>query len=143
MKTNPFDKTLRAKTGKDILHLFNSKKKNGTEVKIQLPEGEVETALFSIWSNLLGHENFGVNDDFFLIGGNSLKGIQLISRISGKFTVDIQLTDIFLYTTITQQAGFIETLQKSNKVSSKIKPSIRPERIPLSFSQERLWFLDK
>ena len=112
MKNKPENKTIGVKTGKDILNLFKSKDKKGNGLHGNMPADEVETGLFSIWAGLLGHENFGVNDDFFQAGGNSLKGVQVISRISRTFRVNIQLTDIFLHPTIVGLAALIRQQQK-------------------------------
>jgi amino acid adenylation domain-containing protein/non-ribosomal peptide synthase protein (TIGR01720 family)/FkbM family methyltransferase len=143
MKNKPVNKTLGVKTGKDILNLFKSKVKNNNALNGNAPGNETETGLFAIWAGLLGHENFGIHDDFFQVGGNSLKGIQVISRISKQFQVNIQLTDIFLNPTIAGLSILINEQQKSIIPSSGFVLQPRPELIPLSFSQERLWFIDQ
>ncbi|MBC7828705.1 MAG: AMP-binding protein, partial [Chitinophagaceae bacterium] len=143
MKNKPVNKTLGAKTGKDILNLFKSKEGKANGLNGNAPTDETEKGLFAIWAGLLGHENFGTNDDFFQVGGNSLKGVQVVSRISKLFLVNIQLTDIFLHPTVSALAVFIKEQQKSVFPFSGIVPQPRPELIPLSFSQERLWFIDQ
>ncbi|MEO6719972.1 MAG: condensation domain-containing protein, partial [Ferruginibacter sp.] len=143
MKNKPFNKTVTANTGKDILKLFNAKKDKQKDLAVVSPSGETEEALFDIWKTLLHHENFGVNNDFFQVGGNSIKGIQLVARINRHFSVQIGLTDIFLQPTIAQIASLVGDRQKSSLHSSIITVQPRPDRIPLSFSQERLWFIDR
>ncbi|MEJ7675699.1 MAG: condensation domain-containing protein [Chitinophagaceae bacterium] len=80
---------------------------------------------------------------FFKVGGNSLKAVQLVSRISRDFSVHVQLTEIFLQPTIEKLAIHILSQEKSLLSSSIISIQQRPNQIPLSFSQERLWFIDQ
>ncbi|MHA4842635.1 amino acid adenylation domain-containing protein [Flavitalea antarctica] len=144
MKHNPLNKGQGAKTGKDILNLFKSKEKKSFDLNGNAPKDEIEKQLFSIWSSLLGHENFGVNDDFFQIGGNSIKAVQLVSRVAKQFSINIQLTDVFLRSTIAQLGLLINEGQKPGpQASMQILPSTdKSVYIPLSFNQERLWFID-
>ena len=143
MKNRQLNKTLAFKTGKDILNLLESKENHSSNSTFSPPSTEAESALFGIWETVLGHDGFGVTDDFFKIGGNSLKAVQLISRISRRFNVNINLTDIFLQPTIIQLATHILNPQKDLLSSSTIEIKTRPKHIPLSFSQERLWFIDQ
>jgi amino acid adenylation domain-containing protein len=143
MKNRQLNKTLAFKTGKDILNLLESKENHSSNSTFSPPSTEAESALFGIWKTVLGHDGFGVTDDFFKIGGNSLKAVQLISRISRRFNVNINLTDIFLQPTIIQLAAHILNPQKDLLSSSTIEIKTRPKHIPLSFSQERLWFIDQ
>ena len=107
MRNNQLNKTTTFKTGKDILNLLSAKEKRYSNSIIKPPSTETEFALFDIWKTVLGNDDFGVNDDFFKIGGNSLKAVQLISRISRRLSVNINLTDIFLRPTISQLAAHI------------------------------------
>ena len=143
MKNTQLNKTLTFKTGKDILNLLEAKEIHASNSTFSPPATETESALYTIWKTVLGHDRFGVNDDFFRIGGNSLKAVQLISRLSLQFSVNINLTDVFLQPTITQLAAHILTSQKNSLSYSIIEIKERPEHIPLSFSQERLWFIDQ
>ncbi|MEP6556784.1 MAG: amino acid adenylation domain-containing protein, partial [Ferruginibacter sp.] len=144
MKNKQFNKTLVGKTGKDLIGLMGAKGKPVQSLDIVAPAGETELALFEFWQSLLGHKNFGVKDDFFKIGGNSLKAIQLLSRILAQFHVQLTLTEIFLNTTIAQIAELIQ--DKQNGISSLpaiVEVKEKPELIPLSYNQERIWFIDQ
>ncbi|HVG16902.1 MAG TPA: amino acid adenylation domain-containing protein, partial [Chitinophagaceae bacterium] len=123
--------------------LLNSKDKRNSGGEFSLPANETEQALLDIWKQVLGHGEFGTGDDFFIVGGNSLKAVQVASRMSKKFSLDIQLTDVYLKTTITQLSLLIAEQEKL--VPSNIKLGSHTDRvdIPLSFSQERLWFIDQ
>ncbi|MEO7583966.1 MAG: non-ribosomal peptide synthase/polyketide synthase [Ferruginibacter sp.] len=136
-------KTLIGKTGKDLLSLLGAKEKR-VHKNIIAPSGATEVTLYEFWKSLLGHDVFGVNDDFFRAGGNSLKAIQLLSRISAQFAVDIKLTDVFLQPTIAQLALVIDGMKNAAPaLHSLIEVKERPQNIPLSFNQERLWFIDQ
>ena len=66
-------------------NLLDLKQKHSSAITVSSPETEQESALYSIWKSLLGHDRFGIDDDFFQVGGNSLKTVQLVSRISRHF----------------------------------------------------------
>ena len=137
-KSNP-----KARTGKDIFNLVRAKQSVPAEVKIPRPIGDVQEALVMLWNKVLNASNFDTNDDFFKSGGNSIKAVQLASQVAKHFGVQVELTDIFLNTSITSQAVVIEEKQKQASPNTLIQPQERPEKIPLSFSQERLWFIDR
>jgi len=106
------------------------------------PRNELETKLVEIWQDLLELERVGVEDNFFELGGHSLLAIRLISVIRKELSVEIPIGDVFEYSTITSFAQHIES--RSNQATlPTIKIESREEYIPLSFSQERLWFIDK
>ncbi|HMS66002.1 MAG TPA: condensation domain-containing protein, partial [Ignavibacteria bacterium] len=142
MKNKQSSKTLIGKTGKDLLTLVESKSKHSGNVDFAAPSGDTEIALFNFWNSLLGNKNFGVNEDFFQIGGNSLKAIQLLSRIYSEFSVQLEPADVFLKPTISQLAALIDSRNKTTALPSVLKTHKDSDKVPLSFSQERLWFTD-
>ena len=109
------------------------------------PRTPLEETLANIWSQVLGIDKVGVEDNFFEAGGHSLLATQVISRIREAFHVELPLRRIFETPTIAALALEIETMRhKENGV--KAPPLHRVEReqaIPLSFAQQRLWFLDQ
>ncbi len=124
MKHNQLNKTGAARTGKDILDLISADQKarsaNGNGIFGETAE------LRAIWESLVGHSNFSEADDFFHVGGNSLKAVQLVSRISNNFSVNVQLTDIFLHTTIEAQWKLIQGNKEKAFTPLYINPAIRP-----------------
>ncbi|HLJ89058.1 MAG TPA: amino acid adenylation domain-containing protein, partial [Candidatus Angelobacter sp.] len=102
------------------------------------PEGETEELLASIWSELLQVERVGRHDDFFELGGHSLLAVQAVSRLRRR--LNVELRDIFQYPTLAGLAAAVG--QKAAPTDESLPPS-RPERLPLSFSQKRLWFLNE
>ncbi|MEJ7831238.1 MAG: condensation domain-containing protein, partial [Segetibacter sp.] len=143
MKQNPLHSVRSFRTGKDVASLLNRQENSSAILNVSPPSNETESTLYVIWKNLLSHDNFGVKNDFFKIGGNSLKAVQLVSRIVKEFLVNIQLTEIFLQPTIEKLAIHILRQEKSLLSPSIISIQPKPNQIPLSFSQERLWFIDQ
>ncbi|HVG15629.1 MAG TPA: phosphopantetheine-binding protein, partial [Chitinophagaceae bacterium] len=141
MRNNLPNKTQLYRTGKDIIKLLNEKKDVSKQAG-PFPTSEAELKVCVIWENILGYNGFSVKDDFFQIGGNSIKAVQLVARISRHFGVNISLTDVFIHTTIEQQAAHI-LVQEKRLLPFFKEPQFRPEPLPLSFNQERLWFIDQ
>ncbi|MEN5057174.1 amino acid adenylation domain-containing protein [Sphingobacterium kitahiroshimense] len=109
--------------------------------KNESPKSVTEKKLVEIWQIVLDKEKIGIQDNFFDIGGHSLKATVLRSLISKTFGKTLSLNDIFIHPTILKQASFIESKISSLTKSFLIEPAeIRPY-YPISFSQERLWVL--
>ena len=109
------------------------------------PRTAMEELLAGIWGIVLGIRQIGVHDDFFNLGGHSLLATQIISRVRRTFEVELPLRALFVSPTIAGLAELIETARREHQ---KIKepPLImasKREKLPLSFAQQRLWFLDQ
>ncbi len=109
------------------------------------PRNQTEDLLAGIWSAILQREQIGIHDNFFDLGGHSLLATQLASRIRDAFEVELSLRELFEQPTIAHIAAKIETLRQSDQGSAlpPLKPVERPQYIPASFAQQRLWFLDQ
>lgn len=70
-----------------------------------------ESTLWDIWAEALGHKDFGVEDSFFGIGGNSLTAVRLINRVHRAFGIRLQVRDVFDYSTVGEMAAFLESRQ--------------------------------
>jgi amino acid adenylation domain-containing protein len=105
----------------------------------------VEEVLAGVWSQVLGAERVGVNDNFFELGGHSLLATQLVSRIREAFKVEMPLRAVFESPTVAELAGHVEALLRSGNAVEvpPVVPAPRNGELPLSFSQERLWFIDQ
>lgn len=110
--------------------------------QFQLPNNPIEAELVDIWKELLQLEKVGTLDDFFELGGHSLLATRVISAVRTRLEVELEIKDLFLHTTIQHLANYIQQLGRGELLPS-ISKQIRPAKAPLSFSQERLWFLDK
>ena len=105
------------------------------------PGNETEDKLVNIWQEILKVERIGIYDNFFELGGHSLLATQVISRIREKFNAEIPVRALFEYPTIEE---FAKTLsQFSKEIAPEILPVSRESNLPLSYAQERLWFLDQ
>ncbi|MBA2238275.1 MAG: amino acid adenylation domain-containing protein, partial [Lysobacter sp.] len=107
----------------------------------EAPTGEVEQAIASIWQELLGLERVGRHDHFFEMGGHSLLAVQLVSRLRQALGVEVGLRELFAEPTLSALAL---TLANANQATlSPILPADRSAALPLSWAQQRLWFLDQ
>ncbi|MEN8217960.1 MAG: amino acid adenylation domain-containing protein [Pseudomonadota bacterium] len=106
------------------------------------PRTTEEELLAGIWADVLGLERVGVHDNFFSVGGHSLIGTQVMSRIRDTFAVGLPLHLLFELPTIAQLSTRLNTKSRDSSLS----PITRVERdkpLQLSFAQQRLWFLDQ
>ncbi len=113
------------------------------KLSYQPPQTELETKLAPIWQDLLRIERVGIQDNFFELGGHSLLVMRLISAVRRELDVELAIKDLFVYSTIAKLSGYLKALQSTALVLPEIQALQRPARIPLSFSQERLWFVDR
>ncbi|HEY0606305.1 MAG TPA: amino acid adenylation domain-containing protein, partial [Herpetosiphonaceae bacterium] len=104
-----------------------------------------EALLVGIWTTVLGLDAVGVHDDFFALGGHSLLATQLMSRVRDTFDVDLPLHHLFEAPTPAALAERVEaaTQQATGLIAPPILPAADSEIAPLSFAQQRLWFLDQ
>ena len=109
------------------------------------PRTPGEELLVGIWAEVLGVEQPGIEDDFFELGGHSLLATQVISRIRQAFEVELPLRTLFEASTPARLAAVVEA-ELSEGTALAIPPVKAVERdgaLPLSFAQQRLWFLDQ
>jgi amino acid adenylation domain-containing protein len=107
------------------------------------PRTPVEEMLLGIWLSLLNIKQMGVHDNFFELGGHSLLAIQLVSRIRDAFGIELPLNSFFNTPTIAGLAAVVERLQRQKQgvEAPPLQPVKREGHPPLSFAQQRLWFL--
>ena len=107
----------------------------------------LERSITSIWQSLLGFERIGIHDNFFELGGESLLGTRVCARIAQALQVELPPGRLFETPTIAGLSIEISRLRggTANTASAGLKPIGRRqlERLPLSFSQNRLWFLEQ
>ena len=109
------------------------------------PRDEIEAKLADIWAevlNIRGDEanvTIGIDDNFFDLGGHSLKATTLVHRIYQEFEINIEIGDVFTYPTIRELGQRIKGLEASEYI--EISPSEEKDYYPLSYAQRRLWVL--
>ncbi|MGD1807088.1 amino acid adenylation domain-containing protein [Dapis sp. BLCC M126] len=108
------------------------------------PSTPVEKQLAAIWSEVLRIEKVGIHDNFFEIGGHSLLVIQVQNRLKEIFSTKLTVIDLFKNPTIATLARIVELISTTEiSESQSIQPISRQLKLPLSFSQQRLWFIDQ
>ncbi|WP_375765651.1 amino acid adenylation domain-containing protein [Archangium gephyra] len=110
------------------------------------PRTPLETALAAMWTELLELERVGVHDNFFELGGHSLLATQVASRIRATFGVELPLRTLFESPTVEALAARVEAARGNATSTTGAPAPRRAERtgpLPLSFAQQRLWFLDQ
>ncbi|MGH7824577.1 MAG: amino acid adenylation domain-containing protein [Candidatus Binatia bacterium] len=109
------------------------------------PRSAVEEVLAGIWATVLGLERVGVHDNFFDLGGHSLLATQVVSRVRQDFQVELALRTLFEHPTVAGLAEQIGSAREgeAGTTALPILPNPSDQEYPLSFSQERFWFLSQ
>ncbi|HEX4965432.1 MAG TPA: amino acid adenylation domain-containing protein [Thermoanaerobaculia bacterium] len=111
------------------------------------PRTPVEQILAGIWERVLGASDVGAHDNFFDLGGHSLLATQVVSRMRQAFRVELPLRTLFESPTVAELAVRVEEARLADTAEGAAAPPIVPVpregRLPLSFGQQRLWFLDQ
>ena len=109
------------------------------------PTTPMEELLAGLWTNLLGVRPISTDDDFFALGGHSLLATRIVSQLHKLLQVEVPFTVLFESPTIAATAKRLEILVKQEKglQSAPIVRVPREQKLPLSFAQQRLWFIDQ
>jgi amino acid adenylation domain-containing protein len=116
------------------------------ERDLTAPRNPTEELLASLWSEVLGVERIGVHENFFAVGGHSLRAVQLVSRLRQAFGVDLGVHALFSSPTIAELAELIQKArgeQESRRTLPPVRPVPRGGLLPVSFPQQRLWFVER
>lgn len=107
------------------------------------PRTPIEEALVGIWSQVLGIEQLGIEENFFELGGNSLALAQVLARAVERFQVELSILNVFETPDIAHMAQQVEQMTQAGQtlMLPPIQRGPRVGRLPLSFPQEQVWFL--
>ncbi|WP_460746330.1 condensation domain-containing protein, partial [Nocardia goodfellowii] len=127
---------------------------NGKLDRKALPEPEFETAIFrepttpmqrivaEVFAEVLGVERVGLDDDFFALGGNSLVATRVSARLGAVLDSRVPVRTLFEAPTVTALAAALDSQTHAGR-GIELGSLARPERIPLSLAQQRMWFLNR
>ncbi|KPV60901.1 tyrocidine synthase, partial [Paenibacillus sp. A3] len=115
------------------------------EEEYAAPRNEIEALLAGVWSDVLGVERIGIDEDFFDLGGHSLKGTILIGKLHKQMNVKLALKDLFLHPTIRELGGYIEAGRDFGRdiAYEMIEPCEAQEWYETSSAQKRMFMVQQ
>ncbi|WP_425433911.1 amino acid adenylation domain-containing protein, partial [Marininema mesophilum] len=136
-----FPLTSNGKIDRKALPIPDGKQVGGQYIAPRTP---LEELVVSVWEPILGLENIGAQDSFFELGGHSLLATQVASRLQEAFQIELSIRELFAYPTVEALATRLDELRQGEKATlPPLKPMERTEPVPLSYAQQRLWFIDR
>ncbi|MGK8556153.1 amino acid adenylation domain-containing protein [Nocardia gipuzkoensis] len=107
------------------------------------PRTPVEEAVAAVFGDVLGRERVGVDQSFFELGGNSLSATKVVARVNAALGSRIALRDLFDAPTVAQLSARVVPASGAAQGRFELAPRIRPDRVPLSPAQQRMWVLNR
>ncbi|MFC9897385.1 amino acid adenylation domain-containing protein [Nocardia sp. NPDC127579] len=107
------------------------------------PRTPVEAAVAQVFADVIGAERVGIDQSFFELGGNSLSATRVVARVNAALGSTIALRDLFDAPSVAQLAGRVVPATEDARAPFALAPRLRPDRIPLSPAQQRMWVLNQ
>jgi len=125
----------------DLRELQQKGERVNTDTKVLTQSlSESQKLITATWQEMLQIPAIELNEDFFTLGGHSLKAMLIAAELSKKFSVQLSINEIFEYPTIAKLDAW---LSKNNSLQPEIKPTYTQELYPLSTAQKRLWLVSQ
>lgn len=105
------------------------------------PTTDTQATLVAIWQDILDLEKVGIQDNFFELGGHSLLATRVVSEVANRLAKKISIRSLFEFKDIKALASHIDGIKQQHY--QRIPVVSREKRLPLSFAQQRLWFIDR
>ncbi|WP_422425406.1 condensation domain-containing protein, partial [Rhodococcus sp. 7Tela_A2] len=110
--------------------------------EFRAPQTAVEQVVASTFADVLGLERVGLDDNFFELGGNSLVATQVVARLGAALDTRVPVRVLFEASTVGELAVRVEQVSGGG-AGVPLVARVRPEEIPLSLAQQRMWFLNQ
>ncbi|MEV0031787.1 amino acid adenylation domain-containing protein [Nocardia sp. NPDC050793] len=107
------------------------------------PVTPIELAVAEVFSELLGAKTVGLDDDFFALGGNSLLATRAVARVNEALDTGISVRELFEASTVAALAARVVPGATGGASRPPLTAAARPERVPLSLAQQRMWVLNQ
>ena len=133
---NSMPLNINGKVDKKLLKTLEVEKK-----EVVAPTTDTEKKILGIWQELLGCKEISIRDDFFTIGGQSLKMVKMVSMIYEEFGCELSVGDVIKHPTIESLSSFVDNCEKSDSVRLEVSP--KKEYYALSSSQKRMYIVHK
>ncbi|WP_416973995.1 amino acid adenylation domain-containing protein [Streptomyces sp. 4F14] len=105
------------------------------------PATPTEEVLCGLFAEVLGLDRVGADDSFFTLGGDSLLAMRLIARIRSVLDTEVGIRDLFTARTVAELGRLVRAGQTGSRAA--LLPGKRPQTLPLSYAQQRMWFLNR
>ncbi|MET4050440.1 MULTISPECIES: non-ribosomal peptide synthase/polyketide synthase [unclassified Rhodococcus (in: high G+C Gram-positive bacteria)] len=111
--------------------------------KYRAPQTRVEYMVAGVFEDVLGASHVGLDEDFFELGGNSLIATQLVTRVGTALGIRLGVRELFEAPTVGALASRAETAIEQGSAGPPLTAGTRPDVLPLSLAQQRMWFLNR